>query len=59
MNQRLKFGILGLLFGIVIVLFWKFDIGKILTSALSWIGGLGWLGVIVFIMLYILATVFF
>ena len=44
---------------VLLVVSWYFNVQSVLRSALDWIGGLGSLGPVIFVLLYILATVLF
>ena len=52
-----KFLLLGILVAIFFVLFKYFNIQELLRGALDWISDMGWIGIFVFAMIYILACV--
>ncbi|MGB5592751.1 MAG: TVP38/TMEM64 family protein [Crocosphaera sp.] len=54
----LKFGLIVLFIAIVIIAFSKLNINEALQNVLQWIDGLGTIGYLVFIVVYILSAVF-
>src|SRR5437588_1759664 len=55
----LKFALITLLVGAAVVLAVKFDVRELLRSTLAWIGNLGAWGPLLFIAIYIVASVLF
>jgi len=58
-NTRWKWLLLGVVVVALVIALLSFDVRELLGRALAWVGGLGAVGVALFIVLYVLATVLF
>lgn len=58
-NARWKWLLLGIVVVALVIAFLCFDVRELLERALAWVGEIGLVGVAVFVVLYVLATVLF